>query len=252
MVKMIVTDLDGTLLRTDKTISDYSKSVLKRCREKGHKIVFATARSLHNLQVTGYIDEVPTDSLVVTNGAFVYADRNLIYEGTLPRDVTESLLTELNGSPEVTSIGARTRERKYSSNPNPQIKTESYHDFRTPLSETISHISFHTENASYAKSIITKYPQLVIYHVSAESFCDVNPRNCTKATEVKILAEHYNTTLSVVIAFGDDNNDIDMLRECGTGVAVANAIDEAKAASDYICDTNDNDGVARWLEENIQ
>lgn len=51
-----------------------------------------------------------------------------------------------------------------------------------------------------------------------------------------------------VIAFGDDHNDIEMLRECGVGVAVANAIDEAKAVADYICDTSDNDGLARWLE----
>ena len=42
-----------------------------------------------------------------------------------------------------------------------------------------------------------------------------------------------------------------MLRECGIGVAVANAIDEAKAVADFVCDTNDNDGVARWLEENL-
>ena len=42
-----------------------------------------------------------------------------------------------------------------------------------------------------------------------------------------------------------------MLRDCGIGAAVANAIDEAKAVADYICDNNDNDGVAKWLEENV-
>ena len=42
-----------------------------------------------------------------------------------------------------------------------------------------------------------------------------------------------------------------MLRDCGIGVAVANAIDEVKAVADHICDTNDNDGVAKWLEENV-
>ena len=53
------------------------------------------------------------------------------------------------------------------------------------------------------------------------------------------------------VAFGDDYNDIEMLRDCGIGVAVANAIPEVKTAADYICDTNDNDGVAKWLEERV-
>ena len=44
---------------------------------------------------------------------------------------------------------------------------------------------------------------------------------------------------------------VEMLRECGIGVAVANAIDEAKAAADFVCDTNDYDGVAKWIMENI-
>jgi len=57
--------------------------------------------------------------------------------------------------------------------------------------------------------------------------------------------------MSEVIAFGDDNNDIEMLRECGTGVAVANAIDECKSSADHICGSCDDDGLAKWLEENV-
>jgi hydroxymethylpyrimidine pyrophosphatase-like HAD family hydrolase len=54
-----------------------------------------------------------------------------------------------------------------------------------------------------------------------------------------------------VAAFGDDFSDVEMLNECGIGIAVANAIVEAKTTADYICDTNDNDGVAKWIEEKI-
>ena len=58
-------------------------------------------------------------------------------------------------------------------------------------------------------------------------------------------------SFSNIAAFGDDYNDVEMLRECGIGVAVANAIDEAKAAADYICGDCDDDGTARWLEEHV-
>jgi hydroxymethylpyrimidine pyrophosphatase-like HAD family hydrolase len=54
-----------------------------------------------------------------------------------------------------------------------------------------------------------------------------------------------------IAAFGDDHNDVEMLRRCGFGVAVANAIEEAKAAAGCICGTNDNDGVANWIEERV-
>jgi len=53
------------------------------------------------------------------------------------------------------------------------------------------------------------------------------------------------------VSFSDDYNDFDMIRECGIGVAVINALDEVKAVANYICDANENDGVAKWLEENV-
>ena len=53
------------------------------------------------------------------------------------------------------------------------------------------------------------------------------------------------------VAFGDDVNDIDMVQRCGIGVAVSNAIDAVKEVADYICDSNDDDGVAKWIELNL-
>ena len=54
-----------------------------------------------------------------------------------------------------------------------------------------------------------------------------------------------------IAAFGDDHNDIAMLSACGAGIAVGNAIDEVKRAADHIALSNEEDGVARWIEENI-
>ena len=68
---------------------------------------------------------------------------------------------------------------------------------------------------------------------------------------LEAVAARFGIALADVIAFGDDHNDVEMLRACGMGVAVANAIDEAKAAADFICHTNDNDGPANWIEKNL-
>jgi hydroxymethylpyrimidine pyrophosphatase-like HAD family hydrolase len=76
-------------------------------------------------------------------------------------------------------------------------------------------------------------------------------RKATKWNAVQAVSEHFNIPTADIVAFGDDYNDVEMLRGCGIGVAVANAINEAKSVADHICDTNENDGVAKWLEENV-
>ena len=53
----------------------------------------------------------------------------------------------------------------------------------------------------------------------------------------------------MLVAFGDDMNDLEMIKNCGTGVAVENALDEIKNVAKYICGTNNDDGVAKWLEK---
>jgi len=76
-------------------------------------------------------------------------------------------------------------------------------------------------------------------------------QKATKWNAVQTVAKHFNIPISDIVAFGDDYNDVEMLRECGNGVAVSNAIDEAKSVANQMCDTNENDGVAKWLEENV-
>ena len=60
-----------------------------------------------------------------------------------------------------------------------------------------------------------------------------------------------NIETDEIAYFGDDYSDIEVLSSYKNSIAVANAIDECKAVAKYICDTNDNDGVAKWLEENV-
>ena len=69
--------------------------------------------------------------------------------------------------------------------------------------------------------------------------------NSDKETALKTLVEYIGIDLSDVVAFGDDINDLGMLKLAGTAVAVSNAIDEVKAVADHITESNDQDGVAK-------
>lgn len=78
----------------------------------------------------------------------------------------------------------------------------------------------------------------------AQIFC----KNSDKETALNILTDYLDIDPTDVIAFGDDINDLGMLKLAGTAVAVSNAIDEVKAIADYTTDSNDQDGVARFLD----
>jgi hypothetical protein len=74
-------------------------------------------------------------------------------------------------------------------------------------------------------------------------------RDAVKWNAVKTVAEYFNINTESFIAFGDHYNDLEMLKKCGIGVVVKNAIDKVHFATKHICETNDNDGVAKWIEK---
>ena len=245
-IKMIVTDLDKTLLRTDETISEYTISVFGRCQNMGIKIVFATARSLESSQ--DYRIVLNPDGDIVTGGCLIFAEKQLLRSYYLPELQGTNLLAELCDYPLVTRVSARSLNAGYSNIP---IEGRICVDFKSNLPEKLLHCSCRTDDNAYMKSIATRYPEFSFLHISGSDLYDINPKEATKFNGVKTISEHFNIPLSEVIAFGDDYNDVVMLRECGIGVAMNNAISECKSVADCMCDTNDNDGVAKWIEERI-
>lgn len=245
-VKMVVTDLDNTLLRTDKTISEYTISVFRKLRERGILLVFATARSLESSQE--YRMLLSPDGDVVTGGCLVFAGAELLRRYYLPEPQGADLLTELCEHPSIKRVSARSMNERYS---NRSEEGRVRVDFKAGLPEGLIHCSCRTDDVELMKLIAASYPDFSFLHISDEDLYDINPKVATKYNGVRILADHFRVQLSEVVAFGDDNNDIEMIRECGVGVAVANAIDKVKAVADYMCDSSDNDGIAKWIEANL-
>ena len=76
-------------------------------------------------------------------------------------------------------------------------------------------------------------------------------QSATKYHAISFLAERYQIRMDDVIAFGDDYNDLEMIERCGKGIAVSNALEMVKSAADEVCESNQKDGVARWIEGNL-
>jgi len=245
-LRLLVTDLDDTLLRRDKTISNYTLDVLRRARERGMLLAFATARNRDNARE--YRDLLRPDGEILTGGCLVFAGEQLLQSHYMPEPQGAALLAELDAHPSVKRVGARSLHGKYL---NIAIAGCVHADFQSPLPERLLHCSCRTDDAALMASVAARYPDFAFLHVSGSDLYDINPRDATKLRGIETLTAHFRLSLSEVAAFGDDHSDVGMLRACGAGVAMRNAIDECKAAAGFVCGDCDEDGAARWVEGNI-
>ena len=246
-IKMIVFDLDGTLLKTDKTVSEYTLGIVSRCRKMGIKTAIATARG-HPEKVAP-IDQF--DGRILCNGAVIIADGKT-YRQTIPYKEARPLLlacgqrglrvtTQFDDTHYTTfDIAAVWPDIK-----KWEIVDFSRHDIDT---EKINIDAITAEDATFIEKNMTSNMHL---KVARDGLGMIMHKNATKSKAVAKLAGIWGVCKEEIVCFGDDRNDIDMLSNAGMGVAMKNALDEVKAAADDTCDTNDNDGVAKWLEENV-
>jgi Cof subfamily protein (haloacid dehalogenase superfamily) len=254
---MIITDLDNTLLRSEKYISDYTISVLKKCQQRGIMIVFATARSTHASML--FLHQFKPDIFVGYGGALVLAGKEIIYKYDIPADISFNLIQDCLKEPEVSTIYATCEDVahtneifKFNSEQEAQLLAHyQYSDFSVNENRSYMKISLVAENPEVVDKIAAKYPMCDLLRYTGEDLYRFANRNAVKWKAVKALLDYYQVGADEYIAFGDDINDLEMIENCRHGVAVSNAIDEVKAVANYICDSNDNDGVAKWLDERL-
>ena len=269
-IKMIVTDLDRTLLRPklpgddDSKISDYSADIFNKCIGKKIKVAFATARPKR--VTTQYLEIIPADAVILHNGGLIYEGEEQIFHCNISSGAVKNIVRSISRDfPEATlSVEADdVLYTNFEAEFDPATANWDY-TILNNLSECLPDksaekiivglrsVNMMTEKTEDVIKRFEKYLNDDLYvELNSERFLFFMNRNAKKSTAVKFLAERYGFDMSEILAFGDDYNDVDMLRECGAGVAVSNAIDEAKAVADYICGPNDEDGVAKWIEENL-
>jgi Cof subfamily protein (haloacid dehalogenase superfamily) len=250
-IKLIVTDLDGTLLRSDKTVSDYTRNVITECRKRGVKIAFATARYFLTVEkwLSPQIGIVP-DVTISLNGAYAYAlpERETLYSAVIEPEIANALIRDIRDY--INRAG--TDRAWYCKPPIPSTHTFSIEcDFSSDINER-----FHFIDCVYDKNlcdeILDKYPSLRYQKYSNSDSVTLLHTHAKKHLALSAVIEKLGINPEETVVFGDDYNDIEMLSVPGViSVAVENALDEVIAVSDYVCGANDNDGVAKWLEENV-
>lgn len=253
--KLIVTDLDGTLLRNDKSLSEYSAEAFKKCKEQGILTAIATARGHTNARQ--YISALNPDILISGGGALIQYGEKTIYRCGFSKEETAEIIGKAlaltdNGC-EITVDTIDSHYWNYKQDPHilsPDWGEVIYTDYSDFCEEALK-ICVETDDENIIRTIAESVKGCDCARFSEGNWYKFTKAAATKENAVGIIAEKLNISLENIAAFGDDFVDIEMLRLCGTGVAVENAIAEIKEIADYVTESNERDGVARFIEGNI-
>lgn len=266
---LYVSDLDGTLLRRNETTSEYTNETINKLVDEGMIFSYATARSFQTShKVTkGLNAKIP---LIIYNGAMVvdnndgeFLIKNFfgpeieeVMEDLFENEVYPIVYAFINGEEKFSYIKDKNTEgmqqfvnsRKNDKRDNPVLGKENL------CKGEMFYITCIDEKEKL-EPLYNKYKdtyhcvfQIDIY--TKHQWLEIMPKAASKANAIKQLKEHLGCDKLVV--FGDGKNDIDMFELADEAYAVENAVDELKEVATAVIGSNNEDGVAKWLEENVR
>ncbi len=254
--KLIALDLDGTLLNSDGIVSDATKLHLQKLKQKGHIIVIATGRIL-NRAIVGTDGAEFANYIVSDAGAAVFKNEGInkewkeVYAQALSKDIVKNISSYYDKDKFMTiNICDKNKIHHYD-------QTINITEFLENITEII-HVSISFINnefvEEYLKILTEKFPDLKV-EVMQDSFGEVKwleifQKDIEKYKGISEVAKLEDISNENIIAFGDGLNDVEMLKKCGIGVAMKNALPEVKEQADYITSrTNNENGVVEFLKE---
>ena len=264
MYKLIAIDMDGTLLREDKSVSERTKNAIKLAKEKGVYVVIATGRPIDG--VSRYLEELDmlgeNDYVLSYNGGLVLktksrevvsktvltgADLHYLHNLSKELGVNIHAFSEVHGlmtpkNSKYTEVEANINGIRISINDYSDIE-DDHSIIKVMMIDEPEVLQKAIDNLP--KEVYEKYTVVR----SAPFFLEFLNKKVNKGTGVELLAKHLDIKQEEIMTFGDAGNDLDMIVYAGMGVAMANAFDEVKEAANYITDSNENDGVAKAIEK---
>ena len=240
----VIVDFDRTLLHTDKTISDYTIRVLQAWQETGARLFAATARP--ERAIGDYCRQIAFDAVCTLNGARTVTKDSVI-ENPIAEESALAILEQLSGiSGIVLSVEAENGIYANVDIPPwaPKV-TDRLLDL--PRKEKIYKILASHPDIP-ADRLAGSLPEDTYSSVAERKLLQIMGRTATKWNGVRNMLDTFGINPAQAVFFGDDNDDIEPIRQCGCGVAVRNALETVLETADEITESNDEDGVARFLE----
>lgn len=264
--KLIAVDLDGTLLTSTNTISKKSKENIEKVLDSGHKVVIITGRDFYgSIKVARELFDRHEGGLVASsNGALVFdlAKDKPIINHTIPREVVKEMIAYgkslgldylIYHDNKILAEKDDAYDLDFLSNKN-KLEVEIIEDLADKLDFDLNKLLFSAQ-PSLIEKVKSDFEEQFKGKVnpihSMPQFLDCMPAGIHKGRSLLEIADFYGIDHKDTLAFGDEINDETMIEMAGIGIAMANASAYIKNLADDICPTNDDDGIALYLEKNI-
>ncbi len=258
MIKMIATDIDGTILIPECEFSKGVKDCIHALKGNGIKVVLVTGR-MHKaaLQIAKELD---LDTPVVSyQGGLVCENGKILYEEYLSESQankiidwakTEKIHINLYNNDILYSESDDYEIERYSKRQNVDFTVRLFEKIEKTKVNKILAIDYNDANRidKYEKELPKIFPELYIVKSTANFLEFSNPK-ASKYHAVKFLQRYWNLKDDEILTIGDHNNDIELLKAGGIKVAMGNATEDLKAVADYLTDTVQNDGFVKAVEK---
>ena len=259
MIKLIVTDMDGTLLNSEKELSPKFPDIYKRLVEKG--IVFAVASGRPYYTLVPQFNHMQHDIVLIgDNGAYIGAKSEGVITGYFDKSEVAEIVDVARGINDVFLVVC-TPEKPYCEVDDLSFLQEAKKYY--PNIERIDNLKNVSEKVLKIAILDMKTWELnsgdawdvfAKEHVVAKSsnvWIDIMPKGVNKGEAVKILQEKLKVGKEETMAFGDFHNDIEMLQRAAYSYAMKNAHEDVKKVAAYMAPSNDNDGVMEVIEKSV-
>lgn len=266
-IRLIASDLDGTLLTDRKELSKKTREVLDQAVQCGIHIVPATGRSFYS--VPELVRNYPGVEYVITaNGGAVYSvsKEKRIYQCLLEKESVEAAIAvrkRENMVLEVVIDGVPYAEEAYVRDPMPYLATEYGAKYikatRKPVKDicgfaqehaeeldSISFVCSYEDKERLYTSLDKEIPDIYVTS-SVPNLMEIGHKDAGKGKTLLWLLKKLGISPDEAMAFGDADNDISMLTAVKYGMAMGNGTENCRKTAPYVTDTNENDGVAKGI-----
>lgn len=266
MKKIIFLDLDGTLTNDEKKITKKTKEALIKIQEQGHIVALASGRPTPGMVPVA--EELELEKyggyIMSFNGGKIinWKTKETVFENVMDRKHIPALVKYARQN----NLGLITYDDKHAlvaTRMDKYIALEALFINKIPayMMDVVRYVDYNPNKCLFtADPEISEYherriaekfgDELAIYR-SSDFFIEVMPKGIDKAASIKVLIEKLGIPRENTIACGDGYNDISMIEYAGVGVAMENAVDTVKEVADFITGSNNEDGIAKVIEQYI-
>ena len=262
-IQMVAIDCDETLLRSDNTVSEYTKDVLHQLQEKGIRITIATGRMYQTAKPVGMSLQLGNVPMILFSGGLIQEleSGRKLFERTVPLDTVQRIwkLASQYGWHIQSYVDDHLlcHHQDWQSDLYERqtgAKAEFLGDSLYELSQEPNKL-IAIDTVKNIDSIIDTLTPIVgdtaTLVRSQQDFLEIIASHVSKGDALEHLAQQYGIGLEHIVSFGNAENDISMLSKTGYSVAVENAVDHVKSLTHEVCGHHNEDGVAHWIEEHL-